>query len=85
MHFMIFAAESTCVFGCADIGAVASSLNCTLETPTLSKVLAESVAAVPLHCGDVVGGVGPCNGTVTYRESVLLVSFDSAKRLLVSA
>lgn len=62
-----------------------SSLNCALETPTLSKVLAESVAAVPLHCGDVVGGVGPCNGTVTYRESVLLVSFDSAKRLLVSA
>jgi hypothetical protein len=59
-----------------------SSLNCTLEKPTLSEELAETLTAVP---APVMSLVWPCHGTVINRKSVLLVLFDSAKRLLLSA
>jgi len=57
-------------------------LNGTLGTPTLSEELAETMTAVP---APVMSLVWPCHGTVITRESVLLVSLDSVKRLLLSA
>src|SRR5882724_5263565 len=71
---------------------VPSSLNCTPETPTLSDALADTVTEEPETVAPFAGAVMETVGawvsgapTVIGWESLLLVSSDSAKRLMSSA